>query len=53
MKKALIIIDMQNDYFAGGKMELVGMDKALKNTLKLIKIAKKINMRYFLYNIFH
>jgi len=47
MKKALIVIDMQNDYFAGGKMELVGMDKALKNTLKLIKIAKENQYEIF------
>jgi len=41
MKKALIIIDMQNDYFAGGKMELVEMDEALDNTLRLIEFAKE------------
>ncbi len=40
MKKALIIIDMQNDYFAGGKMELVGIDEAMENTIKLIEDAK-------------
>ena len=40
MKKALIIIDMQNDYFAGGKMALVGIEEAMKNTMKLIEDAK-------------
>lgn len=29
MKKALLIIDVQNDYFPGGKAELVGAEKAL------------------------
>lgn len=28
MKQALVIIDIQNDYFPGGSMELVGMDQA-------------------------
>lgn len=28
MKRALIVIDMQNDYFPGGKMELVGIQEA-------------------------
>jgi len=40
MKKALIIIDMQNDYFADGKMALVGIDEAMENTMKLIEDAK-------------
>lgn len=36
MKQGLIIIDVQNDYFAGGKMELVGMDEAASNCSKLL-----------------
>jgi hypothetical protein len=28
MKSALILIDMQNDYFPGGRMELVGIQDA-------------------------
>ena len=28
MKKALLIVDIQNDYFAGGRMELQGSDSA-------------------------
>jgi nicotinamidase-related amidase len=31
MIKALIIVDIQNDYFENGKMELVGSDKASEN----------------------
>ncbi|MHC4222013.1 MAG: isochorismatase family protein, partial [Planctomycetota bacterium] len=36
MKTGLIIIDVQNDYFAGGSMELVGMDEAASNCRKLL-----------------
>ena len=28
MKKALLLVDIQNDYFPGGKMELAGMNEA-------------------------
>lgn len=31
MKKGLVIIDVQNDYFKEGKMPLVGMEKAVEN----------------------
>ena len=36
MKQALIIIDMQNDYFSGGKMELVGTELAANNCTELL-----------------
>lgn len=36
MKQALIIVDVQNDYFTGGSMELVGMNVAASNCKKLI-----------------
>ena len=52
MKKALIVIDMQNDYFVGGKMELNNIDIALNNTLKLIDYANKNNFPiYFIKHI--
>lgn len=35
MKEALILIDIQNDYFPGGAHALKGMTKAAKNTAKL------------------
>ncbi|MDX5595552.1 cysteine hydrolase family protein [Pseudovibrio sp. SPO723] len=35
--KALLIIDVQNDYFPGGAWELVGMEAAAANTAKLIE----------------
>ncbi len=31
MKRGLILIDIQNDYFPGGSMELVGMEHAAQN----------------------
>jgi len=48
MKKALIIIDMQNDYFENGSMELVGINKALTQTNKLIKYARKKEYKIYL-----
>ena len=36
MSTGLILVDIQNDYFAGGRMELVGMDAAGKNTAQLL-----------------
>jgi nicotinamidase-related amidase len=36
MTKALLIIDIQNDYFAGGAMQLVGSDAAAKNAARIL-----------------
>ena len=36
MKNALLVIDIQYDYFAGGKMPLVGADKAAENAKLII-----------------
>ena len=36
MKKALIIVDVQNDYFDNGTMTLVGSDKACENVKLLL-----------------
>lgn len=36
MSKALLLVDIQNDYFENGAMELVGMDKAAANAQKLL-----------------
>lgn len=37
MNDALLLIDIQIDYFPGGKMELVGMETAAKNAAELLK----------------
>ncbi len=47
MKKALIVIDLQNDYFGGGNMELVNIDAALKKTNQLIKFARQQGYKIF------
>lgn len=39
MKKALLIIDLQNDYFSGGKFPLWNTDKTLENVIKAIEKA--------------
>jgi len=36
MKNCLILIDIQNDYFPGGSMELVGMEEAAANARILL-----------------
>ncbi len=37
MIQALILIDIQNDYFSGGRMELVGMEQAAQNARKILQ----------------
>lgn len=49
MSTALIIVDIQNDYFSNGKMELVNPDKAAANAAKVLKWYRKNNKD----NIFH
>ncbi len=44
MNRALLIVDMQNDYFPGGKMELVGIEEAAEKVGQLLATfrAKKL-----------
>lgn len=49
MSTALIIVDIQNDYFANGNMELVNPDKAAANAAKVLESFRKNNKE----NIFH
>jgi nicotinamidase-related amidase len=44
MKPTLLIVDIQNDYFIGGKMELVNMDEAAGNAQKLLSYFRKNNL---------
>jgi nicotinamidase-related amidase len=37
MSKALILIDLQNDYFPGGRMELVGATEAVERAASLLE----------------
>ena len=41
MKTALILIDIQNDYFPGGKMELVGSPEASLQARKLLDVFRR------------
>ncbi len=41
MRKALIIIDIQNDYFEGGKMALDNSEKASLNAKKVLSYFRK------------
>ena len=42
MNKCLVIIDLQNDYFPGGKMELAGIEAAVENAgILLAEFRKK------------
>lgn len=38
--KALLVIDVQNDYFPGGQMELANMAEATRNIKKLISFFR-------------
>ena len=40
MQKALLVVDLQNDYFPGGNFELWNSSTVLHNTLKAIDKAK-------------
>ncbi len=41
MEKALILIDLQNDYFPGGKMELLNVDEAGTRAAQLLKFFRE------------
>jgi nicotinamidase-related amidase len=41
MNNCLILIDLQNDYFPGGIMELVGIEEAAANARILLNIIRK------------
>ena len=47
MKQALILIDIQNDYFPGGKMTLVGIEKAANNAKKLLDKCREAKLPVF------
>jgi len=47
MKQALINVDIQNDYFPGGKMELVGMESAAENAQWILEKFRVQNLPVF------
>jgi nicotinamidase-related amidase len=44
MKNCLILVDIQNDYFHGGNMELVGMKEAAANAQTLLTQFRKAKL---------
>lgn len=47
MRKALLLIDIQNDYFPGGKMDLIGMDEACGNASSILEDFRKKELPVF------
>jgi len=43
-KKALLIIDIQDDYFSGGAMELVNSEQAARQAQKVLKAFREKNL---------
>ena len=41
MKTGLLLVDIQNDYFPGGKMELVGMEESSMKAKELLALFRK------------
>jgi nicotinamidase-related amidase len=44
MKTALILVDLQNDYFPGGKMELVGSVEASQRAARLLAFFREAHL---------
>ncbi len=44
MKSALLIVDMQNDYFPGGEMALVGIEAASENVNRILAKHREKNL---------
>jgi len=52
MTKALILVDIQNDYFDGGSMQLLGMDRAAANAAALLHAAREKDvLRYYVQHL--
>jgi nicotinamidase-related amidase len=47
MRSALLLIDLQNDYFPGGRMELVGIEPAAVRAQKLLEAFRKSRQPIF------
>lgn len=47
MKSGLVLVDIQNDYFRGGKFELVGSLEASLNASKLLSIFRQAGLPIF------
>ena len=47
MEYGLVLIDIQNDYFSGGKMELVGMEHAAQNAETILRKIRQLQLPVF------
>jgi nicotinamidase-related amidase len=47
MKSALVLIDIQNDYFKGGKLELYKPEQAAKNASSVLEIFREKGLPIF------
>lgn len=47
MSTALVLIDLQNDYFPGGAMELVGANHAVAKVVLLLQHFRKLSLPIF------
>lgn len=47
MQTGLIVVDVQNDYFSGGSMELANMEAAAKNCARLIEFFRQKEIAIF------
>jgi nicotinamidase-related amidase len=47
MKTALLLIDLQNDYFSGGRMELVGSEAASARAAQALKLFRERGLPVF------
>ena len=47
MKTALLLVDIQNDYFPGGRMELVGSPEAGRRAGELLSLFRKEKLPIF------
>ncbi len=47
MKRALLVVDMQNDYFPGGRMELVGIEDAAEIVAQLLSRFRERQLPIF------
>lgn len=47
MNRALLIIDVQNDYFPGGRMPLSGMEKAANNARHVLELFRAGDLPIF------
>jgi nicotinamidase-related amidase len=52
MSTGLILVDIQNDYFAGGRMELAGMDAAGEKAGELLTFFVTSGGRRFISSTF-